>query len=109
MKFPFASLAGKTLTELVLTKRRPHNSGLPRDEASKRLAALLKDQVGKEVSSTVLCDKAGLGSSTVHSIMHRMIGRGEAEKMGHGWYKILAPMGSKKKGVMVCQNCGHAL
>jgi len=98
-----------TLTELVLKPRRPHNSGLPRDEASKRLSAFVNAAVGKEISSTELGINAGLGSSTVHSVMHRMIGRGEAKKLGHGWYRILAPMGSKKKGVVVCQNCGHAI
>ena len=98
------------LTELVLSpSRRPHNSGLPRDEASKRLSVLVNAAIGREISSTELGIKAGLGSSTVHSVMHRMIGRGEAQKMGHGWYKILVPMGSKKKGVVVCQNCGHTL
>jgi hypothetical protein len=99
----------QNLSEPVRKPRRIHNSGLPRDEASKRLAALINAHVGQDVSSSYLCSQASLGISTVHSILTRMIGRGEMQKLRHGWYKVLAPMGSKKKGVVVCQNCGHSL
>lgn len=78
-----------------------------RDEAMVQAEQHINARIGQDIAFSVLRKVSGLNANTLHSILSRMIIRGEAERLGFSAYRILAPLASKKKGIIHCAKCAE--